>query len=239
MAKFIKFIKSVIQKLDRWDVYVGIFLVLIAVAWYFSESGQTTAQPAPTTSTTSFPTRRPDFISVSLENYPNWGNFKENTRLEGTLYQVWGVTLNIQDSLWVESEKSYPYLLFFLRGEKVVRILPVRSYREFSGDDVKRETDSTVTTASGTYWKPRYCIEKGSKYAITDSYVVSVEPVAEKAKKPHTYWWWVALVIAFALVCGGLFLVIGGFVDSEVAMIVTGVVVDIFAGYWVSYLFGC
>jgi hypothetical protein len=226
-------------KIDKWDVYVGIFLALLAIVWLHSECNRTTESTATTsTSTTSSPTR-PDFISVSLENYPNWGNFKENTRLEGTLYQVWGVTLNIQDSLWVELEKSYPYLLLFLKGEKVVRILPIRSYREFSGDDIKRETDSTVTTSSGTYWKPRYCIKKGSKYAITDSYVVSVVPVEEEAKKPHTYWWWVALVIAFALVCGGVFLVICGFVDSEVAMIVTGVVVDIFSGYWISYLFGC
>lgn len=237
MAKSIKFIKSVIQKLDRWDVYVGIFLVLIAVAWYFSESGQTTAQPASTTSTTSSPSR-PDFISVSLENYPNWGNFKENTRLEGTLYQVWGVTLNIPDSLWVESEKSYPYLLLFLRGEKVVRILPVRSYREFSGDDVKKETDSTVTTSSGTYWKPRYCIKKGSKYEITDSYVVSVVPVNEKAKTPHSYWWWVGVITVGAglLVCVVLF--IEGICGGEGEEIATALAIGTLLGWALNALLG-
>lgn len=196
-------------KIDKWDVYVGIFLALLFIVWLHSECDRTTESTAPTTTTsmTSSPTR-PDFISVSLNDYPNWGNFRENTRLEGTLYQVCGVTLNIPDSLWVESEKSYPYLLLFLRGEKVVKILPVKSYREFPGDDIKKETDSTVTTRTNTYWKPRYSIEEGSKYSVTDSYVVSVVPMDKKAKTPHSYWWWVGVIAVGAglLICVVLFI---------------------------------
>lgn len=193
-------------KIDKWDVYVGIFLALLFIVWLHSECDRTT-ESTTSTSTTSSPTR-PDFISVSLDDYPNWGNFRENTRLEGTLYQVCGVTLNIPDSLWIESEKFYPYLLLFLRGEKVVKILPVKSYREFPGDDIKKETDSTVTTRTNTYWKPQYCIEEGSKYSVTDSYVVSVEPANEKAKTSHSYWWWVGVIAVGAglLVCAVLFI---------------------------------
>jgi len=223
-------------KIDKWDVYVGIFLALLAIVWLHSECNRTTESTATTsTSTTSSPTR-PDFISVSLEDYPNWGNFRDNTRLEGTLYQVWGVTLNIPDSLWVESEKSYPYLLLFLRGEKVVKILPVRSYRELPDEEVKRQTDSTVTTASGTYWKPRYCIEEGSKYSVTDSYVVSVEPVNEKAKTPHSYWWWVGVIAVGAGLIAGILVFIAGIGDGDGGLIFGSLVVETLLGWAMSVL---
>lgn len=225
-------------KIDKWDVYVGIFLALLFIVWLHSECDRTTESTAPTTTTsmTSSPTR-PDFISVSLNDCPNWGNFRKNTRLEGTLYQVCGVTLNIPDSLWVESEKSYPYLLLFLRGEKVVKILPVRSYRELQDEEVERQTDSTVTTRTDTYWKPRYSIEEGSKYSVTDSYVVSVA-MDKKAKTPHSYWWWVGVIAVGAglLVCVVLF--IEGISSGEGEEIAASLGVGTLLGWAMSALLG-
>lgn len=228
-------------KIDKWDVYVGIFLTILFILWYFSDQNQevtaptTAAQPTATPSNTN---TRPDFISVSLGDYASWGSFKENTQLGSMKYQISGVTLVIHDSIWVESEKSYPYCLLFLRGNGVREMLPVNSCRVISEDEVKSLSDSAVVTASGTtYWKPRYCIEEGSEYSVTDSYVVSVEPFNETNNTSRTYWWWVAFIFATALCIGAVFLVYGGVTDCEISMIVIGAFIIILAGYWISYLF--
>ncbi len=228
-------------KIGKEDIHVGIFVVIIGLlfAYVHFHTTEEATEEEQITEVGSNTAPIPRYLSVKLTQ-KNWGAWRRSTKVGNNSYQISGTTIQLDTiNVWKDMDsRVYEYVLFFLSGEEnvVTKVLPVVSSRKITEDEIEEVTDDYVMASGNKYYKS--FLSNGE--APADEYRVTDNCIVDTVYYPHTsrtYWWWIALIFAFALCIGAIFLIIGGITDGEVSMIITGIVIGILAGYWISYLF--